>query len=419
MRRESRFGLCVFTLLVWISPVRAAEAILRDGSALVRDVFYQLDARLALMPEVAAAKWIAGQPVSDPVREKAVIQSAGDAAARRGLARAPVEALFEQQIALARESQSTRMERWRQEGTGPTTARSLRDDLRPAIDQLTQELLRSLALAAPYIASTDLETIAAILSPERWSVEDRKTAANLVRAIRLEAPRTPNRVIASGVLRIGVPADYAPFARSTQGQLVGADIELTLHIAKTLGLQPVYVRSSWASLLGDLDADRFDLAAGGISITDARRVRASFSRPLVSGGKTAIGRCSDRDRFSSMERIDQPDVRVIENPGGTNEIFARRMLSRAHLTIHPENLTIFQELVDGRADVMYTDDLEIAHVEHIEPRLCRLLSAVFDPTEKALLLPLGDEWGHFIGPALDVELDSGEYRRSLDHAISH
>jgi ABC-type amino acid transport substrate-binding protein len=171
--------------------------------------------------------------------------------------------------------------------------------------------------------------------------------------------------------------------------------------------------------LDDLDADRFDLAAGGISITEARRVRASFSRPLVSGGKTAIGRCSDRDRFSSVARIDQPDVRVIENPGGTNEPFARRILSRAHLTIHPDNLTIFREIVDGRADVMYTDDLEIAHVEHIEPTLCRLLSAVFDPTEKALLLPLGDEWGHLIGSALDAELDSGEYQRSLDHAISH
>jgi chorismate mutase len=140
MRRVSGFSLCLFTLLVWINPVHATEAILRDGSALVRDVFSTLDARLALMPEVAAAKWIAGQPVSDPARETAVIQSAGDAAARRGLARAPVEALFEQQITLARESQAKWMQRWRQAGPGPTTARSLRDDLRPAIDQLTQSL---------------------------------------------------------------------------------------------------------------------------------------------------------------------------------------------------------------------------------------------------------------------------------------
>lgn len=419
MRRESRFGLCLITLLLWISPIRATETVLQDGSAFVGDVFSLLDARLALMPDVAAAKWIAGQPVSDPAREATVIQSAGDAAARRGLARAPVEALFEQQITLARESQSKWMERWRQEGAGPTSARSLRDDLRPTIDHLTQALLRSLSLAAPYIATTDLETLAATLSPDRWSMEDRRAATKLILSIYLDAPRTTNRVIASGVLRIGVPGDYAPFARSSQGQLAGADIDLTLHMAKTLGLEPVYVRSSWASLLDDLDADRFDLAAGGISVTNARRARASFSRSLVSGGKTAIGRCTDRDRFTSMDRIDQPEVRVIENPGGTNELFARRALSRAHLIIHPENLTIFKELVDGRADVMYTDDLEIAHVEHIEPTLCRLLSAVFDPTEKALLLPLGDEWAKLIGPALDAELDSGEYQRSLDYAISH
>ncbi len=419
MRRQSRFGLCFITLVLWISPVCAAEPELRDGNSLVREIFSLLDARLALMPDVAAAKWLAGQPVSDPVREAAVIKAAGEAAAHRGLADAPVEALFKQQIALARESQANWMERWRVEGSAPTAARSLRDDLRPAIDRLTQALLRSLALAAPYVTTSDLKELSGSLPTERWSARDREVAAEIIRSIYLDAPRTPSRASASGVLRIGVPGDYAPFATSSRGRLAGADVELTQQIARTLGLEPVYIRSSWAKLLDDLDADRFDLAAGGISVTAARRARASFSRPLVQGGKTAIGRCADRDRFSSIDRIDQPDVRVIENPGGTNELFARRILSRAQLTIHPENLTIFRELVEGRADVMYTDDLEIAHVARVEPSLCRLLDTVFDPADKALLLPMGDDWARFIGPALDAELDSGAYQRALDQAITH
>ena len=412
MRRQSRFGLCFITLVLWISPVCAAEPELRDGNSLVREIFSLLDARLALMPDVAAAKWLAGQPVSDPVREAAVIKAAGEAAAHRGLADAPVEALFKQQIALARESQANWMERWRVEGSAPTAARSLRDDLRPAIDRLTQALLRSLALAAPYVTTSDLKELSGSLPTERWSARDREVAAEIIRSIYLDAPRTPSRASASGVLRIGVPGDYAPFATSSRGRLAGADVELTQQIARTLGLEPVYIRSSWAKLLDDLDA-------GGISVTAARRARASFSRPLVQGGKTAIGRCADRDRFSSIDRIDQPDVRVIENPGGTNELFARRILSRAQLTIHPENLTIFRELVEGRADVMYTDDLEIAHVARVEPSLCRLLDTVFDPADKALLLPMGDDWARFIGPALDAELDSGAYQRALDQAITH
>jgi cyclohexadienyl dehydratase len=418
MRRRIKLFLCLLPLILWINSAHADDA-LQDGPSLVRDVFALLDARLALMPDVAAAKWIAQQPVTDPSREAVVIRSAGDAAARRGLARAPVDALFAYQMALARETQSTLIGQWSRDGRGPTTARSLREDLRPAIDHLTDALLRSLALAAPYLATADLAAAARVLPSERWGAEDRKTLFSLLRAVHLEAPRSPARVLGAGVLRVGVPGDYAPFARNTDGHLVGVDVDLTRRLAESKGLEPVYIRSSWATLLDDLEADRFDVAAGGISMTPGRRARAAFSRPLVTGGKTAIGRCTDRDRLNSMERIDQAEVRVIENPGGTNESFARRTLSRAQLTIHPENLTIFKELVEGRADVMYTDDVEIAHMEHVEPKLCRLLDTLFEPTEKALLLPQGREWADLIGDALDRELDSGSYRRSLDEAIRH
>ena len=418
MRRRIQLALCLLPLFLWISPAYA-DAVLQDGPSLVRDVFALLDARLALMPDVAAAKWIAQQPVTDPSREAVVIRSAGDAAIRQGLARAPVEALFEQQMALARTTQSALIGQWSHDGRGPTTARSLREDLRPAIDHLTDSLLRSLALAAPYLATADLAAAGSVLPTDRWSAEDRKTLLSLLRAVYLEAPRSPARVLAAGVLRIGLPGDYAPFARNTEGHLVGVDVDLTRRLAESRSLEPVYIRSSWATLLDDLEADRFDIAAGGISITAARRARAAFSRPLVTGGKTAIGRCTDRDRLNSMERIDQAEVRVIENPGGTNESFARRTLTHAQLTIHPENLTIFRELVEGRADVMYTDDIEVALVEHAEPTLCRLLDALFDPADKALLLPPGPDWAAFIGAALDGELEPGAYRRSLDEAIRH
>ena len=203
MRRQSRFGLCFITLVLWISPVCAAEPELRDGNSLVREIFSLLDARLALMPDVAAAKWLAGQPVSDPVREAAVIKAAGEAAAHRGLADAPVEALFKQQIALARESQANWMERWRVEGSAPTAARSLRDDLRPAIDRLTQALLRSLALAAPYVTTSDLKELSGSLPTERWSARDREVAAEIIRSIYLDAPfqgttRRLQRAVAGG-----------------------------------------------------------------------------------------------------------------------------------------------------------------------------------------------------------------------------
>ena len=82
---------------------------------------------------------------------------------------------------------------------------------------------------------------------------------------------------------------------------------------------------------------------------------------------------------------------VIENPGGTNEAFARRHLTQADLTIHKDNISVFDELKDGRADVMVTDDLEIARITRLEPKLCRFFEEVFETTEKAILVRTGVE----------------------------
>ncbi len=409
---------CLLAFVLWGPCARATDTTLQDARSLAARVLTLLDARLALMQDVAAAKWLAGQAVGDPARETVVIAAAGERARALGLARAPVESLFATQIARAREIQSTYLDDWATHGTGPASARSLRDDLRPAIDQLTQDLLRALYLAAPYLQSAPLESIAATLPAGRWDAVQRANVIAALRGIHLDAERTPARMLQAQRLRIGVPADYAPFAWLIDNQLVGADIELTTRLAATLSVEPVFIRSSWATLLDDLAADHFDIAAGGISINAARRIRAGFSRPLVSGGKTAIGRCIDRARYTGLAAIDQGGVRVIENPGGTNEAFARRHLPHAKLTVYRDNIGIFQALADGEADVMITDDLEIARVVRREPRLCQLFDAVFEPAEKALLLPSDSNWQPVIDAALAPWLIGDGYPALLEHATA-
>jgi cyclohexadienyl dehydratase len=113
---------------------------------------------------------------------------------------------------------------------------------------------------------------------------------------------------------------------------------------------------------------------------------ARFSVPYHHGGKTAIARCRDRDKLSTLAAIDQPSVRVIVNPGGTNERFARSQLSHADLRVFPDNRTIFAEIMQGRADVMVTDDVEVALQTKLHPQLCRTTRELFAPADKAWLV---------------------------------
>jgi cyclohexadienyl dehydratase len=409
--------VCITALVSLTATAHGAEpasAPLYGPADLVGEVLARADDRLALMPAVAAAKWANHQSVSDPAREAAVTLAAGDRAAALGLLREPVVALFALQVRLARAAQESLHGRW-QRGEGLEergSPQSRAGALRPRLDRLTDELVEALYLAAPALAEPDATSRFAAVARERlpsprWSAADRAEFLTALAAVRLAAPRSLERTRAVRVLRIGTPADYAPFAVEAGGRVAGADVALALKLASALGLRAVFVRSSWRTLLDDLEADRFDIAVGGISVNAARLAAGSFSLPIAHGGKTAVGRCADRERLGRLAAIDQPAVRVVENPGGTNESFARETLHAAQLRIHADNRTVFDELVADRADVMFTDDIEIALATRRHPQLCRLLPDLYLPTDKALLLPRDPAWAAAVNGWLAPEIARG------------
>ena len=119
----------------------------------------------------------------------------------------------------------------------------------------------------------------------------------------------------------------------------------------------------------DLTSNQFDIGMSGITITLNRQKKALFSSPFSSGGKAAIARDEDIDKYRSLESINQKDVRVIVNPGGTNEVFTRENFPQAQIILNDDNLTIFQKIVDGKADVMVTDAIENPSPGNYSPRI--------------------------------------------------
>jgi cyclohexadienyl dehydratase len=149
---------------------------------------------------------------------------------------------------------------------------------------------------------------------------------------------TLNRIRAAGVLRVGTTGDYTPFSlKRGDGSYEGADIEMAHDLAERLGVRVEFVPSVWVDLLDDFLAGRFDIAMGGVTVNDARAAKAFFSVPTFVDGKRPLCRREDRDRFTSVDAIDRPGVRVIANPGSANEAFARANFTRAEVAIHHDN----------------------------------------------------------------------------------
>lgn len=171
------------------------------------------------------------------------------------------------------------------------------------------------------------------------------------------------------VLRVGTTGDYNPmtFYNAETKTYTGFDIALANDLASYMKVKIKFIPTSWPTLMKDLD--KFDLAISGITITDERKKQALMSDGYLTNGKTILCRKEDLNKYKTLEDINKPSVRVMENPGGLNEKFARTYLPNSTLIIHNVNEEIPELIAQGKADVMITEVIEAKYYVRKDSRL--------------------------------------------------
>jgi cyclohexadienyl dehydratase len=224
-----------------------------------------------------------------------------------------------------------------------------------------------------------------------------------------------DEIIKRGTLRVGMTGDYLPFTSfdAATGMFRGFDVDMAEALGKALGVKIEYVKTAWPQMMKDFEADNFDIAMGGVSITLDRQKKGFFSPPIMREGKTPIARCADKSRFETLAEIDRPGVRVIVNPGGTNERFARAHLQSAELKVYGDNVTIFDEIAKGDADLMMTDASETRYQQKLHPGvLCAVHpDKPFDFAEKAYWLQRDEALKAFVDQWLHIAIEDGSFKK--------
>ena len=178
--------------------------------------------------------------------------------------------------------------------------------------------------------------------------------------------------MAEKILTVGTTGDYEPvtWLDPASGEYVGEDIDLVRAFAAAEGYEVAFVPTTWATLMGDLLAGKFQMAAGGISKTADREKLALVSDPIATTGKVALVRCGEEAKYGSLASIDRASIRVVENRGGTNQPFALAKIKEAVIILVPHNALAFEYLENDRADVMFTDATEAIYHQQQREGLC-------------------------------------------------
>ena len=168
--------------------------------------------------------------------------------------------------------------------------------------------------------------------------------------------RTVQEIKDSGVIRIGVFTDKAPFGYVDEnGKNQGFDIYFTDRIAKDLGVKVEYISLDPASRVEYAETGKVDIVAANFTVTPERAEKVDFSLPYM---KVSLGVVSpDKAVIKSIDEL--KDKTLIVSKGTTAEYYFSKNHPEIKLQKYDSYTDAYNALLDGRGDAFSTDNTEV------------------------------------------------------------
>lgn len=110
----------------------------------------------------------------------------------------------------------------------------------------------------------------------------------------VDGPETDAAVEAPLNIKIATESSYKPFSYTdADGKLIGYEIELVDALCAQMQAECEVVSQDWDGLIPGLNAQKFDAAIAGMSITPERKEVVDFSDPYFHTGIILIGKKGD------------------------------------------------------------------------------------------------------------------------------
>lgn len=158
------------------------------------------------------------------------------------------------------------------------------------------------------------------------------------------------RVESEGVLRVGIEGAYPPFnSFDSSNELVGFDVDISNAIADHLGAKAEFVATPWDSIIGGLNAGKYEIVISSLTITDERSKKVDFTDPYYHTGTQIFA-----PKSNTITNTDDLSGLNIGVTLGTT--FEGMALERgAQVTTYKSDQLAMEDLANGRIDGIITD----------------------------------------------------------------
>ena len=200
--------------------------------------------------------------------------------------------------------------------------------------------------------------------------------------------RTLDEIVESGVVRIGVFSDKAPFGYVDEnGEYKGYDVYFADRLAKDLGTEVEYTSLDPASRVEYAATGKVDIVLANFTVTPERAEQVDFALPYM---KVALGVVSpDSAVISSVEDLEGKTLIIVK--GTTAETYFTQQYPEVRLQKYDAYAEAYNALLDGRGDAFSTDNTEVLAWAQVNPGFTVGIDSLGDLDTIAPAVALGNE----------------------------
>jgi ABC-type amino acid transport substrate-binding protein len=122
---------------------------------------------------------------------------------------------------------------------------------------------------------------------------------------------------------VGITPIYPPIIFKMDGKIVGLEVDLARRLAEELKRPIEFVEISWERQVPALLEGKIDIIMSGMTITQARQVRITFSQPYLTSGLMIAFAAENASKYNSLQNIMEFVPAVGFVAGTTGEVYAR------------------------------------------------------------------------------------------------
>ena len=158
------------------------------------------------------------------------------------------------------------------------------------------------------------------------------------------------------ILQVGVTPTSPPTIFYENDRVVGLEVDFANALAESMGKKARFVILGWKDLIPALLEKRIDIIMSGMSITEMRESRISFTSPYLNAGQMALVRMPDLQFFPTEDAIKKTQSRVGFIEGTTGEFLVAQDFPLTNRKIpFPSSSRAVQALSEERIDIFIDD----------------------------------------------------------------